>query len=149
MSGRVFSWEQRVAYTHCTVGDHVYYSRYLDLLEIARGEFFRHLGRTFREWQDQEIIFPVVECRLRYKGAARYDDVIVTDLWLTDAEKVRLNFASRIRTPAGQVLVEGTTHHVCTTLQNKPRRLPDDLVESLKPFLHAAAEASPAPAISD
>lgn len=138
MSGRIFSLEQRVAYTHCTVGDHVYYSRYLDFLEVARGEFFRQLGRTFREWQEREVIFPVVECRLRYKGAARYDEVITTDLWLTDAEKIRLNFACRIRNPAGRILVEGTTHHVCTNLQDKPRRLPEDLVDLLKPFVEAA-----------
>ena len=74
MSGSIFRHEQRVSYSLCTIGNHVYYSRYLDILEVARGEFFRHLGLPFRQWQEREIIFPVVECQLRYKGAARYDD---------------------------------------------------------------------------
>jgi len=34
----------RVVYADCTLGNHIYYSRYLDILEAARGEFFRHLG---------------------------------------------------------------------------------------------------------
>src|SRR5581483_1046504 len=72
----VFRHAHRVTYAECTLGNHVYYSRYLDLLEAARGEFFRQLGATFQQWQEQDAIFPVVECRLRYKSPARYDDVL-------------------------------------------------------------------------
>ena len=32
----VFLHRHRVTYAECTVGNHVYYSRYLDLLESAR-----------------------------------------------------------------------------------------------------------------
>jgi acyl-CoA thioester hydrolase len=120
------------------VGDHVYYSRYLDLLEQARGEFFRHLGATFRSWQERDTIFPVVECRLRYKGAARYDDLLAIDLWVTEAGKVRLNFAYRIVSDGGKMLVEGATLHVCTTLQDKPKRIPEELSVKLRPYLAPA-----------
>lgn len=147
MTGQRFRCEQRVSYAHCTVGDHVYYSRYLDLLEVARGEFFRHLGQTFRHWQERDTIFPVVECRLRYKGAARYDDVLVTELWLTEAGKVRLNFAYRICDALGRILVEGETLHVCTTLQDKPKRLPEELATVLRPFVGDGSNAfAPVPA---
>lgn len=40
MSHQVFVWNRRVTYADCTVGNHVYYSRYPDFLEEARGEFF-------------------------------------------------------------------------------------------------------------
>ena len=42
----MFRHTHRVTYAECTVGDHVYHSRYLDLLEAARGEFMRSLGST-------------------------------------------------------------------------------------------------------
>jgi len=135
MSGRVFRYEYRVPYALCTLGNHVYYSRYLDILEAARGEFFRSLGQTFLYWQERGTIFPVVECRLRYKDAARYDDVLTVELWLTAAEKVRLNFAYRILDTAGRVLVEAETLHVCTSLEDKPKRLPDELSTVLQPFV--------------
>ena len=94
MSGNIFRWDHRVTYSDCTVGNHVYYSRYLDILEAARGEFFRRLGQPFLLWQERDTIFPVVDCRLRYKGAARYDEVLTVELWLTEAEKVRLTVSS-------------------------------------------------------
>lgn len=141
MSGQIFRCEQRVSYAHCSVGDHVYYSRYLDLLEVARGEFFRHLGQTFRHWQEHDTIFPVVECQLRYKGAARYDDVLIIEQWLTLAFKIRLNFAYRILDKAGRILVEAETLHVCTTTRDKPKRLPEELAVALRPFVCAGADA--------
>ncbi|HWF19949.1 MAG TPA: acyl-CoA thioesterase, partial [Verrucomicrobiae bacterium] len=86
----VFQYVHRVTYSECTAGNHVYYARYLDLLEIARGEFFRRLGAPFLQWQQQEIIFPVIECRVRYKSPARYDDLLTVELWPTAVERIRL-----------------------------------------------------------
>ena len=53
-----FRHTHRVSYAECTVGNHVYHSRYLDLLEAARGEFLRTLGPTVLHWQEQDVIFP-------------------------------------------------------------------------------------------
>src|SRR5437764_1089447 len=132
----IFRYSHRVTYSECTVGNHIYYSRYLDILEAARGEFFRQLGTTFLGWQQQDIIFPVVECRLLYKAPARYDDLLTIDTWLTAIERIRLNFAYRILNDQA-LLLEGETLHVCTGLDEKPRRLPDDLRSLLTPYLHA------------
>jgi acyl-CoA thioester hydrolase len=134
----IFRSSDRISYSECTLGNHVYYSRYLDILESARGEFFRQLGATFLAWQQRDLIFPVVECRLRYKGPARYDDLITIETWLTAIERIRLNFAYRILREQS-VIVEAETFHVCTGLDEKPKRLPDDLCSLLKPYLHAAA----------
>ncbi len=135
MDPAVFRHQYRVTYADCTVGNHVYYARYLDILESARGEFFRHLGVTFRQWQDQDVIFPVIECRLRYKAPARYDDQLTIELWVIAAERIRLVFGCRVLNQSGTVCVEAETHHVCTTLGDKPQRLPDSLVQSLQPYL--------------
>jgi acyl-CoA thioester hydrolase len=132
-----FRHVHRVTYADCTVGNHIYYSRYLDLLEAARGEFFRHLGATFLKWQEQEIIFPVVECRLRYKAPARYDDVLTIELWPTAAERIRLDFSSRILNQSGVLILEAETRHVCTGLDEKPRRLPEELVKLLGPWVRS------------
>ena|SRR2546423_11267086 len=127
MHGPVFRFIHRVTYSDCTAGNHVYYSRFLDILEAARGEFFRHLGRTFLSWQEQSVIFPVVECRLRYLAPARYDELLRIELWRTLAERARLNFAYRILNEGAALLVEAETFHVCTGLDEKPRRLPEEL----------------------
>jgi acyl-CoA thioester hydrolase len=135
LSQVIFQYSHRVTYSECTSGNHVYYSRYLDILETTRGEFFRHLGTTFLKWQQQEVIFPVVECRLRYKAPARYDDLLTVETWLTSVERVRLNFAYRILKDQTLIL-EGETFHVCAGLDEKPKRLPEELQSLLRPYLH-------------
>jgi acyl-CoA thioester hydrolase len=133
----VFQHTHRVTYSDCTAGNHVYYGRFLDILEAARGEYFRHLGRTFLHWQEQSVIFPVVECRLRYLAPARYDELLTIELWPTVAERARLNFAYRILNEQAALLVEAETFHVCTGLDEKPKRLPEELRTLLKSSLHS------------
>lgn len=135
MSDSVFQHRHRVVYSDCTVGNHVYYGRYLDILEAARGEFFRQLGVTLLEWQTRGFMFPVVEAHLRYKALARYDDLLNVEVRVTAAEKVRLNFACRITNQAGVLVLEGETLHVCMSLEEKMKRLPEELVAALRPHL--------------
>ena len=117
------------------MGNHIYYSRYLDLLEAARGEFFRHLDLPFKQLHESDTLFPVVEAQLRYKGAARYDDVLCIELWVTTLERVQIEFTGRILNDAQKPLVEARTLHVCTTAGDRMKRLPEELVAKLKPYL--------------
>ncbi|HMP81388.1 MAG TPA: thioesterase family protein [Verrucomicrobiota bacterium] len=135
-----FSWQRRVSYADCTAGNHVYHSRYLDLLEAARGEFFRQLGRTLLELQEQDVIFPVVEARLRYKFMARYDDVLTIEVWPTEVGRVRLNFGHRIVNQDGKLIMECETFHACTRIDGKPRPLPAELAAVMRPSLRGDKE---------
>jgi acyl-CoA thioester hydrolase len=133
----MFHCTHRVTYAECTVGDHVYHSRYLDLLEAARGEFMRSLSRPVLVLQASDYIFPVIEARLNYKFPARYDDLLTVEVWLTEIGKVRLNFGHRIVNQDGKLVLEAETFHACTSREEKPKRLPVELVEQLKPHLMA------------
>jgi acyl-CoA thioester hydrolase len=136
-----FHHRHRVTYSDCTVGNHIYYARYLDLLEHARGEFFRHVGVTLLDLQARDFIFPVIECRLRYKAPARYDDLLEIALWLTAAERVRLNISYRIVNQSNTIILLGETAHVCTGLNDKLKRLPEALVTALHPYCRSDAAA--------
>jgi acyl-CoA thioester hydrolase len=135
VSERIFRHIYRVVYADCTVGNHIYYSRYLDILEAARGEFFRELGVPLLKLQAQDTIFPVVECHLSYKSPARYDDVLTIELWVTLVQGARLKFAFRILKDEKVLIFEGETFHVCTGLNEKPKRVPEELVAKLNEFL--------------
>lgn len=131
-----FCCKHRVTYAECTVGDHIYHSRYLDLLEAARGEFMRSLGRPVLELQNADCIFPVIEARLCYRFPARYDDLLTIEVWVTAIEKVRLNFGHRILNQDGKLILEAETFHVCTSREEKPKRLPEEVAEKLKAYLN-------------
>ena len=142
MTASVFRHQYRVPYADCTLGDHVYYARFLDLLETVRGEFFRSLGVTLRQWQERDTIFPVIEARLRYKAPARYDDMLITELWVSTAERIRLNLAYRVVRQAEALVLEAETMHVCTTLNEKPKRLPAELIAMMQPYVRAVQPAA-------
>jgi acyl-CoA thioester hydrolase len=131
----LFVHHHRVSYAECTVGNHIYHARYLDLLEAARGEFLRALGRTVLELQDADFIFPVIEARLRYKFPARYDDWLAIEVRPTLVERVRLNFSHRVFNQDGKLILEAETFHACTSRAEKPKRLPPAMVDQLRPYL--------------
>jgi YbgC/YbaW family acyl-CoA thioester hydrolase len=143
MAPSAFHHTHRVTYADCTLGNHVYYARYLDFLEAARAEFFRHLDSPLRQWQEQSTLFPVLECRLQWHAPARYDEVLRIELWPTAARGVRLNFAYRVCEQAGRLILEGETCHACTGLDERPRRLPPELVAKLASYLRPAPNANP------
>lgn len=130
-----FRHRHRVTYAECTVGNHIYHSRYLDLLEAARGEFLRELGFPLLRLQEAGIIFPVIEAHLRYLRPARYDDELTIEVSLTRLDGIRLGVRHRIFGPGERLLLEAETLHVGTGLNEKPKRLPADLVEALRPWL--------------
>ncbi len=136
-----FRYPHRVTYAECTVGDHIYHSRYLDLLEAARGEFMRSLGTPVLELQNADCIFPVIEARLRYKFPARYDDLLTIEVWVAAIEKVRLNFGHRILNQDGKLILEAETFHVCTSREEKPKCLPEETAEKLRAYLNPALPA--------
>ena len=83
MSGtHVFELPLRVAASDCTVGNHVYYSRYLDWLEAARNELLRGLGHPFVALIEGGVLLPAIEARLQYRGAARFEDRVVVKMWI-------------------------------------------------------------------
>lgn len=124
------------------MGNHIYHSRYLDLLEAARGEFLRHAGFPLLPLQEAGVIFPVIEARLKYHRPARYDDALVIELRLIQLEGVRLGVEHRVLREDGMLLVEAETRHVCTRLDDKPRRIPPELVTALRRWLVTEASTS-------
>ena len=139
MTEPVFRHEHRVIYAECTVGNHVYYARYLDMLEEARGEFWRRAGGgTCRDFQEAGTIFPVLGVEISYQAPARYDDLLSIELWLTVLAGARLTVGFRILNSEGHTIVFGQTRHVCTSLDEKPKRLPKELIETLRPYLRSA-----------
>lgn len=145
MAEAPFVFKYRVTYADCTLGNHIYYARYLHLLELARGEFFRHFGQSFLQLQQDGMIFPVLECRVKYNAPARYDDLLSIQIRVPLADGIRLNFAYELHREPNTLIAQAETMHVCTGLDERPRRLPPQLLTVLQPWIVAppAAPASP------
>jgi len=138
VSGLVYKYQHRVSYAECTVGNHVYYSRYLDILERARGEMFRELGGGLLALQEAGTIFPVIGVQVTYKGMARYDDLLTIELFMNQLVGIRINVGFRVARADGTLLAEGETRHVCAGTDEKPKRLPKELIEKFQPYITPA-----------
>jgi len=129
----IFEQHLRVAASDCTVGNHVYYSRYLDWLEAARNELLRALGHPITALMESGVLLPALDARLQYRGAARFDDRILVRLWIAEVSRIKITFAADIlNADTGKTLVSATTVHVCTNRADKPHRLPPALLQSLQ-----------------
>lgn len=138
--GQIYRHTRRVTYADCTVGNHVYYSRYFDILEEARGEFFRSIGFSLRQLDEDGLAFPVIHCKGKFLAPARYDALLQIDIHLASLGRIKLEFVGRILSESGQLLFEGATQHACVDESNTPSRIPADLASQLTGFL-----LSPAP----
>lgn len=102
----------------------VYYANYLNWFEIGRTEFFRSLGMTYRNLEDNNIMLPVIEANCRYISSALYDDGIIIRTRLDFVKGSRLKFLyDIIRSDDNKLLADGYTEHPFTTLEKKPINL--------------------------
>ena len=128
----------RVIYGDTDAGGVVYYGTYLRYFEQGRTEFMRDHVFTYKSVEERGLILPVVECYTRYKAPAFYDDLLTIKTSLVEVKNVSCRFHYRIfriseETPGSQVLLtKGSTTHAVVDRKGKLKRLPEDIIESLK-----------------
>jgi acyl-CoA thioester hydrolase len=122
----MFQVRQRVIYGDTDQMGVVYYANYLRYFEHARNEFFRARGGTYRAFEAQGLMLPVVEAAVSYRAPARYDDLLLIGTDITAVSRVRLTFVYEVRREdEAAVLCAGHTVHACVTTAGKPARLPE------------------------
>jgi acyl-CoA thioester hydrolase len=124
----------RVRYADTDQMGVVYYANYLVWFEVARTEWLRETGWSYRQMEEQGVSLPVIEAHCEYRRPARYDDEIVILTRVTVLTPVRLRFDYEVRRgePA-DVAALGHTVHAALDASGRPCRLPArvrDLLES-------------------
>jgi len=111
----------------------VYYGNYLRYFEIARNEFLRRIGATYRAFEEANgLKLPVVEANFRYRRPARYDDELAILAAVPQVTGATARFVYEIRRlPDGEELASGHTVHACIDARDKVVRIPQALREKL------------------
>ena len=123
----------RVIYGDTDSGGVVYYANYLRYFEAARTEFMRERALSYKEIEEQGFILPVVECHVRYKASARYDDLLLIETCLLEVKSRTCRFNYRIiRENDGKMLVQGYTAHAVVDSDGRLTKFPAAVLGALR-----------------
>ncbi|TBV79417.1 MAG: acyl-CoA thioesterase [Desulfobulbaceae bacterium] len=122
----------RVLYGDTDAGGVVYYANYLRFCEAGRTEFMRELVCSYRSLEEDGLLLPVVDCRVRYKASARYDDLLIIETSLVAAKAVSCRFNYRISNEDGRLLALAYTIHASVDRRGKLTGLPSATLSGLK-----------------
>lgn len=91
-------------------------------------EWLRASGLSYREMEKGGYGFVVVEARVFYRRAARFDDELLLSTTLAEARRASLRFEYRIGRD-GEEVCSGYTRHGCIDLATgRPSRIPPGIV---------------------
>jgi acyl-CoA thioester hydrolase len=116
----------------------VHHANYLTYFEAGRVDWLHRRGLSYDLWTKQGIHLPVIETRLRYRKAAKFDDVLVVETTCALVTRVTLRFEYRILRD-GVLLCEGETLLACVGDDLTPKRLPAAMAEVFKSPEHEPA----------
>jgi acyl-CoA thioester hydrolase len=103
----------------------VYYANYLVWFEVARTDWLRDTGWTYRAMEQEGVGLPVIEAHCEYKTGARYDDELDVRTTARLVSPVRLAFDYTVVRRSDQALIaSGYTVHASVDEAGRPRRLP-------------------------
>jgi len=123
----------RVIYGDTDSGGVVYYANYLRYFEAARTEFMRERAFSYKEIEEQGFILPVVECQVRYKASAKYDDLLLIETSLLEVKSRTCRFNYRIiRENDGKMLAQGYTTHAVVDRNGRLSKFPATVLEALR-----------------
>ncbi len=101
-----------------------YYANYLYWFEIARTEWLRAHGKSYRELEADGVILPVTEAYCRYLASALYDDRLRLWGWVGDLGRATVQFDYRIERVGDERLIAvGYTRHCFLDRAGRPVRI--------------------------
>jgi len=118
--------EIRVRYQETDQMGVVYYANYLVWFEVARTEYLRSLGISYRKLEEKGIYLMVASVGCRYKSPAVYDDVVKISSWISEMRNSSLTFNYEILVK-DRISATGESVHVFTDHDYKPVRIPKEL----------------------
>ena len=109
----------------------VHHANYLAYLEAGRVDWLHRRGVSYESWARRGIHLPVVEARVRYRKAARFDEVLTVETTCLEVIRITVRFVYRVLRGA-ELLADGETLLACVGHDLAPRRIPPDVVDILK-----------------
>lgn len=135
MNPEIKSWAHRVLYHETDPMAFAHHSNYLRWFENARTEMLRQAGESYRQWEEEGFLLPVLRCGIEFGPPILYDEIIEVHPTITLVSRLRMHFSYEIRRESrGIVLTRGFTEHCFMGKDGRPRRIGPERLALLQRF---------------
>ncbi len=119
----------RVRYAESDQMGYAHHAAYVVWLELARIEWLRAQGESYRDLEASGVLLPVIACSLRYRRPLRFDDEMELTTCIGAAGPSRITFDTTIAAVAGgELCAEGQVTIAAVDRSGRPVRLPARLL---------------------
>lgn len=125
----------RVRYAETDKMGYVYYGNYPEYYEVGRVALLRKLGLSYKEMEDNGIMLPVLDLKVKYIRPAFYDDIIYIRTMIKKIPETRITFDYELTNENKTLINIGSTTLVFVDIEKqKPVKAPDILIEKMKKY---------------
>ena len=129
---RKFTTDIRVRYGETDQMGVVYHGNYATYFEVARTEWLRDLGITYKYMENSGIMLPVISLFFNFVKSAKYDDVLTIYVFLKKRPLVKIEFDYEIYNQNKEKISTGNSVLAFIDMRtNKPIKCPDYILEKL------------------
>ncbi len=125
----------RVRYSETDQMGVVYHGNYAAFFEIGRTDALRDLGLTYKQFEEEGIMMPVLDLGFNFHSPAYYDDLLIIKTAIYDLPAIRSRFDYEIYNGNDKLITTGFATLVSVNMNTKrPCRSPVKLLEKLRPY---------------
>ena len=127
--------EIRVRYGETDKMGYVYYGNYAQYYEVARTEFIRKYGITYKELEERGIMLPISSLKIKYIKPSFYDDILRVQATIRELPAIRIHFDYKVFNQKNELVNIGETTLVFVDSKTgKPVAAPDFFINPLKQY---------------
>lgn len=120
----------RVRYVECDPMGFLHHSHYFPFFEMGRTELLRATGVSYRELEEQDVLFAVAKIAVNFKRPARYDDELELVTRVVRQTHVRIEHAYEMFNQAtGELLCTAESTVACINKKGELQGIPEFLGE--------------------
>jgi len=125
----------RVRYGETDRMGYVYYGNYASYFEVARVEMLRSMGISYKKLEEDGVMLPVLEFKIKYFKPAYYDDELSIKIRVKKMPSVRIHFEYETYNQENVLLNKAETTLVFVDIKTgKPCEIPADLLPHFKVY---------------
>jgi acyl-CoA thioester hydrolase len=116
----------RVRYAETDRMGLLHHANFLVYFEQGRTELLRAHGMSYRDLEDQGYLLVLTKVEVRYRGPARFDDLVTLRTSVVKTTAVRIDHRYEMFCE-GRLVAEGSSTLACVDRAGRPQPLPEFL----------------------